>query len=59
MHGFKVLCSASAGKVHKSRMQAKSGESWESWRYLEGGVLVVKSIFSDSRGRCARMCLAL
>lgn len=44
-----------AGKVHKSRMQAKNGDTWETWRYLEAGVMVVKSIFTDSRGRSATL----
>jgi hypothetical protein len=46
-------CCHTAGKVHKSRMQAKDGDTWETWRYLEAGVMVVKSIFTDSRGRSA------
>ena len=40
------------GKVHKTRMEARAGDAaFESWRYLESGVMVVKSIFSD-KGRC-------
>jgi hypothetical protein len=48
-------CCHLAGKVHKSRMQAKNGDTWETWRYLEAGVMVVKSIFTDSRGRSATL----
>lgn len=36
-------------------MQAKNGDTWETWRYLEAGVMVVKSIFTDSRGRSATL----
>ena len=29
-------------------MAGKNGDAWESWRYVEGGVMVVKSIFTDA-----------
>ena len=34
------------------RMELRSGDAtYESWRYLESGIMVVKSIFSG-KGRC-------
>ena len=51
-HKFILTTVLSTGKVHKMRMELRSGDAtYESWRYLESGVMVVKSIFSG-KGRC-------
>lgn len=39
-----------AGRVHKSVLRSKEGNTWESYRYVEGGVMVVKSVYIGADG---------
>lgn len=39
-----------AGGVHKSVLRSKEGNTWESYRYVEGGVMVVKSVYIGADG---------
>jgi len=62
-----VPCKASAawdGPIHKSRLEPLTAPAWaglrcvaalETWRYMDGGLMVVRSVLHRDKGREAAM----
>mmetsp|Transcript_1370 Transcript_1370/g.4082 ORF Transcript_1370/g.4082 Transcript_1370/m.4082 type:complete len:433 (+) Transcript_1370:323-1621(+) len=53
-----TMCKATScweGGVHKSVLRSKEGNTWESYRYVEGGVMVVKSVYIGADGNRGSM----